>query len=75
MFIDLTTLLPKRAHDHKIPLLKGNPPISMTPYKYAHFKKYIIEKLIQEMMLSSVIISSTISYASLVVLVKKKYGS
>ncbi|XP_024030695.1 uncharacterized protein LOC112094326 [Morus notabilis] len=43
-------LPPQRMHDHRIVLQPGTAPISVRPYKYPHFQKNEIEKLIQAML-------------------------
>lgn len=70
-------LLPFRpGYDHKIPLMEGtNPnPINLRPYKYPLLQKDVIEKLTQELLDQGVIRPSNSSFASSVVLVKKKDG-
>ncbi|KAA8522099.1 hypothetical protein F0562_012587 [Nyssa sinensis] len=35
-----------RAHDHKIPLMEGSGPVCVKPYRYPHYQKAEIEKLV-----------------------------
>ncbi|XP_028055574.1 uncharacterized protein LOC114259749 [Camellia sinensis] len=48
-------LPPPRTHDHKIPLKQGSEAVSMRPYRYPHYQKNEIEKLVAEMLNSGVI--------------------
>ena len=65
----------RKNHDHKIPLLEGSNPINQRPYRYAVYQKNEIDKLVQELLDAGTIQPSSSSYASPVVLVKKKDGS
>lgn len=76
IFSEPTSLPPFREHhDHKIPLLEGSNPINQRPYRYALYQKNEIDKLVQELLHASTIHTSSSSYASPVVLVKKKDGT
>ncbi|CAA7040954.1 unnamed protein product [Microthlaspi erraticum] len=76
IFLEPTTLPPFRHdHNHKIPLLEGSNPINQRPYRYAIHQKNEIDKIVQEMLTAGTIQASSSSYASPVVLVKKKDGS
>ncbi|XP_060170844.1 uncharacterized protein LOC132601798 [Lycium barbarum] len=68
-------LPPRRAHDHKIILKDGVPPVNVRPYRYAASQKDEIEKMIAEMLESGVIRPSVSTYSSPIVMVKKKDGS
>ncbi|CAL5377841.1 unnamed protein product [Camellia sinensis] len=68
-------LPPPRTHDHKIPLKQGSEAVSMRPYRYPHYQKNEIEKVVAEMLNSGVIRLSQSPYSSLVLLVKKHDGS
>jgi hypothetical protein len=71
-----TNLPPSQGeHDHNIPLLPGNHPPNVWPYKYPFSQKNEIEKILQELLEADVIRPSTNPYSSLVVMVLKKEGS
>ncbi|XP_062085366.1 uncharacterized protein LOC133791453 [Humulus lupulus] len=68
-------LPPTCSHDHRIPLIPGKGPVSVRPYKYPHFQKSEIERLVNELLASGVIRVSNSPYSSPVLLVKKHDGS
>lgn len=55
VFREPTGLPPHRSQDHKIQLFDGAGPISSRPYQYPYYQKGEIEKLISEMLSSSII--------------------
>lgn len=59
-------------HDHAIKLLEGAQPPNLRPYKYPHYQKGEIEKIVQEMVVAGVISPIISPFSSLVILVKKK---
>ncbi|GJT64937.1 hypothetical protein Tco_1016417 [Tanacetum coccineum] len=61
-----------RSHDHKIPLLPRTKPINIRPYRHLHVQKDAIESMMKELLEFGVIKHSQNSFASLVVMVKKK---
>jgi hypothetical protein len=68
-------LPPRRACDHKIPLILRATPTNVRPYRYALAMEDDIEKQIKEMLQAGVIQPNTSAFSSLVLLVKKKDGS
>lgn len=68
-------LPPTRTHDHRIPLTKGAGPINVRPYRYPHYQKNEIEKIVMDLLSSGVIRASTSPYSSPVLLVEKQDGS
>lgn len=68
-------LPPVRAVDHRIPLEPNAKPVDIRPYKYSHFQKTEMKRLLMEMLASGVIRDSNSPYSSPVLLVKKKDGS
>ena len=75
VFNEPKELPPKRTHDHVIPLKEGAEPVNLRPYRYSHDQKAAIEKLVEEMLVTSVIRPSSSPFASPAILVKKKDGS
>lgn len=72
IFQTLTTLSPRRSHDHKIPLLPRSKPPNARPYKYGPFQKFEIEKSVKELLDSGFIRASNSPFYSPVLFVKKK---
>ena len=64
-----------RNHVHKIPLKVGSEPVCVKPYRYPHFQKTEIEKIVDDLLSTGVIKSSNSPYSSHVILVKKHDGS
>jgi hypothetical protein len=54
-FAEPTELPPRRACDHKIPLISGAMPTHARPYRYAPTMKDVIEKQVKEMLQAGVI--------------------
>ncbi|XP_011623312.1 uncharacterized protein LOC105420637 [Amborella trichopoda] len=75
VFTKPKSLPPPRIQAHKIPLLSGQGPGCLKPYRYPHHQKAEIEKLVSEMLSSEVIHPSNSPYSSPVILVKKHDGS
>ncbi|CAA7028426.1 unnamed protein product [Microthlaspi erraticum] len=65
----------RENHNHKIQLIEGANPVNQRPYRYAVHQKNEIDKIVQEMLDGGTIQQSSSSFASPVVLVKKKDGS
>jgi len=68
-------LPPTRSHDHRILLLPNQPPINTRRYKYPHYQKNEIEKLVKEFLQSGITRPSRSSFFSPVLLIKKSDGS
>ncbi|XP_076934963.1 uncharacterized protein LOC143601442 [Bidens hawaiensis] len=68
-------LPPIRSQDHHIELLPASKLISVRPYRYPHFQKQEIERLVQEMLHQGIIRPSTSVFTSPVILVRKKDGT
>lgn len=75
LFSTPTELPPSRPCDHRIPLLEGAKVVNQRPYKVPHHQKEALEKIILELLKSSIIRSSTSPFSSPVLLVKKKDGT
>lgn len=72
LFEEPKTLPPARQCDHEIPLMPNAKPVNMGSYRYSHEQKYVIEKIVQEMLDSGIITPITSPFASPVLLVPKK---
>lgn len=70
IFAAPTSLPPRRACDHRIPLIEGARPVRIRPYRYSPELKTEIEKQIQAMLESGEISISDSEFAS-----KNYYGS
>lgn len=65
-------LPPNMWHDHSIALKEGASIPNLRPYRYPHYQKTEIEKLVTDMLISGIIRPSISPYASPINLVKKK---
>lgn len=63
---------PARSHYHSIPLPLGSKPVNLKPYRYTKDQEDIIERLVKEMLDSSIIQASYSPFSSPVLMVKKK---
>ncbi|KAD4179495.1 hypothetical protein E3N88_28086 [Mikania micrantha] len=68
-------LPPSRLQDHGISLQPNTPPVSVRPYRYPHFQKQEIERLVTDMLQQGVVRHSNSPYSSPVLLVPKKDGT
>ncbi len=68
-------LPPQRKEDHRIPLQPGTMPVNLRPYRHSHEQKSEVERQVREMLETSIIQTSNNTFASPVLLVKKKDGS
>ena len=68
-------LPPHRERDHAITIQEGTKIPNLRPYKYPHYQKDEIEKMVRNMLTARIIRTSTSPYASPIILVKKKDGS
>ncbi|CAA7017938.1 unnamed protein product [Microthlaspi erraticum] len=76
IFLTPSTLPPFREHhNYQNPLLEGSNPVNQRPYRYALHQKNEIDKIVHDMLDAGTIQNSSSSYASPVVLVKKKDGT
>ena len=72
LFKEPEGLPPFRGHNHVIPLKEGSQPVNLRPYKYSGLQKDVLEKMVDEMLGTGIIRPNNSSFASLMVLVKKK---
>ena len=75
IFDILKGLPPQHPFDHHIPLRLGSSPVNVCPYRYPHYQKAEMEKLIKEMLCDGIIRPSTSPFSSPVLLVIKKDNS
>jgi hypothetical protein len=66
---------PSRVYDHAITLQPNAAPMNCRPYRYSAEQKNEIERQVNEMLKSGLIVPSLSPYASPILLVKKKDNS
>ncbi|GJU37588.1 retrotransposon-related protein [Tanacetum coccineum] len=69
------SLPPTRPFDHRIRLLPNTSPVNVKPYRYPHFQKAEMERLISLMLSKGIVRPSNSTFSSPVLLVKKKDGT
>ncbi|KAL0462649.1 UNVERIFIED_CONTAM: Transposon Ty3-G Gag-Pol polyprotein [Sesamum latifolium] len=74
VFKEPSSLPPKRNIEHHIELLFNVIPRKQHPYRYAYRQKTKIEKILKEMLDNGIIRPNQTSFASPMLLVKKKDG-
>ncbi|XP_026410147.1 uncharacterized protein LOC113305293 [Papaver somniferum] len=72
IFQEPKQLPPQRNLDHKIPLQPNATPINLRAYKFPYIQKWVVEQLVQEMIQSGIIQPSNSTFASPILLLKKK---
>ncbi|XP_061353999.1 uncharacterized protein LOC133298691 [Gastrolobium bilobum] len=75
VFTPPSSLPPERFLNHKIVLQLGSKLVQVCPYRYPHFQKNEIERLVKEMLADGLIRASQSSFSSPVLLVRKKNGA
>lgn len=75
LFDEPKSLPPRRSADHKIPFFPGAQPVKVRPYRYSPVQKTEIEAQLKQMLEQGVIRPGDSSFASPVLLVRKKDGS
>ncbi|KAG9452941.1 hypothetical protein H6P81_005845 [Aristolochia fimbriata] len=68
-------LPPNGGRDHVIHLIPNAHPVNVKPYRYAHFQKQEMEKLVIEMLSEGIIRPSSSPFSSPILLVHKKDGT
>jgi len=74
VFNPLTSLPPKRSHDHQIMSQPNAQPVNVRPYKYPYYQKTEIERMVNELLHAGFIRPNHSPFSSLVLLVRKADG-
>jgi len=74
IFATPSGLPPRRPQDHPIVLKEHSDILNIRPYRYPHYQKAEMERIIEEMLQIGIIGPSTSPFSSLVILVRKKDG-
>ena len=74
VFKEIQGLLPSRRHDHAIVLHEGASIPHLRPYRYPHYQKNEIERLVIDLLKYGIIRPSVSPFSSPIILVKKKDG-
>lgn len=64
VFSEPNSFPPERDLDYKIPLQPNSVPVNLRPYKCPYIQKSVVEKLVQDMLLSGIIQPSNNPFAS-----------
>lgn len=72
VFEEPKTLRPVREVDHRNPFEPNSKPVNIRPYRYPHFQKTKMERLVLEMQAAGIIRDNRSPFSSPVLLVKKK---
>lgn len=75
LFHNPTTFPSHWVIDHKIHLLPNTKSVNVRPYRYSHYQKREMEKLVAKMLDKGIIRFNKSHFSSPVLWVKKKYGS
>lgn len=75
LFAEPSALPPRRACDHRIPLIPGAQPVAVRPYRYSPALKTEMETQVSDMLQAGLIQPSFSAFSSPVLLVRKKDGT
>ena len=75
VFVTPAGLPPIKGHAHQTNLKGGTQPVCQRPYRYPYYQKIEIGKIVIELLEAGSIRNSQSPFATLVLLVRKAYGS